>query len=358
MSFVACSQDEGAAEQPPLIDGKLELLSDVEQIRSDGVDAVTFLVQVVDSEGQSHDVTNYAEIFVNDSDIALSTNVFTTDTEGKYVFYAIYGMNVSDEKTITAIDDIPELPSDPQADNLSFRHRIMLVQHTGATCSNCPRMMNSLKTLSEDDAYNGLYHHVASHSYNAGADDAAYSQAARNLSMAYNTSGNYPLLTFNLTTTNTGSDLQEIRAQIDKLKLEKASAGISASVKVSGDDILVNVEVKSAKDNNYRVAAWLLEDGIYSLQAGMSESWQNTHDNALRYTAGASSQFSFVGEKVGFLSAGQKAGKVFVIPMEDQWKIENCKVLIFVTEADENGNYDIANCVQCHIDESKVYEYK
>ena len=58
------------------------------------------------------------------------------------------------------------------------------------------------------------------------------------------------------------SDIKEIKAQIDQLKKDKADAGIAASVKISGDDILVNAEVKAAVANNYRIAAWLLEDGI------------------------------------------------------------------------------------------------
>ena len=217
--------------------------------------------------------------------------------------------------------------------------------------------MESLRTLSQDESYNSLYHHVASHSYNGGEADDAYSEAARNVSMAYNTSGLYPMLTYNLTTVATGTDLSEIKAQIDALRKDRADVGIAASAKVSGNDVLVNVEVKAARENDYRVAAWLLEDGIYSLQAGMSESWHNTHDNALRYAAGAVSQFSFVGEKLGRLSESEKAGKVFSIPMDDAWKAENCEVLVFVTSADENGNYDIANCVLCPVGEAVTYDY-
>ena len=284
--------------------------------------------------------------------------MFTTQKEGEYVFYAVYGLKVSEDVVITAINDVPELPADPQEENVSFRHRMLLVQHTGATCSNCPRMMESLKKLAEDAAYNGLYHHVASHSYNGGEADAAYSEAARDLSMAYNLTGLYPMLTFNLTSTSVGTDLQEIKAQIDALKKDKADVGIAAAAKLSGNDVLVNVEVKAAKANSYRVAAWLLEDGIYSLQSGMSESWHNTHDNALRYAAGKSSQLSFVGDKLGEVAAGQKAGKVFVLPVEDEWVADNCEVLILVTAADENGNYDVVNCALCQVGETVTYDYK
>ena len=100
---------------------------------------------------------------------------------------------------------IPELPADPQPDNISFAHRIMLLQHTGTYCPNCPKLMESLKALSENQAYADKYQHVAAHSYNADGDPA-YSQAAANLSQAF-CSGYYPELTFNLTRRNTGTSL-------------------------------------------------------------------------------------------------------------------------------------------------------
>lgn len=358
LAFLAGCAGQDGEDKAPVIPGTIELISDFDQMRSDGTDAVTFTVNVTDAEGGVHDVTGHAEIYLEYDKAPLSSNVFVTEEEGEYVFYAVYGLSVSEDVVITAINDVPELPADPQESNVSFRHRMLLVQHTGATCSNCPRMMESLRTLSQDESYNGLYHHVASHSYNGGEADAAYSEAARDLSMAYNISGLYPMLTFNLTSTSVGTDLQEIKAQIDALKKDKAPVGIAAAAKLSGNDVLVNVEVKAAKADNYRVAAWLLEDGIYSLQSGMSESWHNTHDNALRYAAGKSSQLSFVGDKLGEVAAGQKAGKVFVLPVEDEWVADNCEVLILVTAADENGNYDVVNCALCQIGETVTYDYK
>ena len=351
--------DRPSVEEPvQVISGGIVLSSDKDQIRSDATDAVTFTVEVTDAQGVKHDVTEHAEIYISYEREPLVSNIFTTSTEGEYIFYAVYGLAVSQDLLVTAINDVPELPTDPQEDNLSFRHRMLLIQHTGATCSNCPRMMDSLKKLAENEAYNGLYHHVASHSYNDGEADAAYSETARDLSMAYNKSGLYPMLTFNLSSASTGTDLSEIKSQIDLLKKDQADAGVAAAVEVSGDDVIVNIQVKAAVKNNYRVAAWLLEDGIYSLQSGMYESWHNTHNNAIRYAAGQLSQLSFAGEKLGSLDKGGKAEKVFVMPLHDEWVVENCKVLVIVTAADENGNYDVANCALCQIGETVTYEYK
>mgnify|MGYP003302733043 FL=1 len=353
--MAGCSSPQ---EVIPVIEGAVSLAADGEQVRCDGADVIEFTVTVTDADGKQHDVTEHAEIYNRNTKTALTAGRFSTETEGEYVFYAVYGLSLSNEVMIRAVNDIPQLPEDPQQENTSFRHRMLLVQHTGTGCVNCPRMMESLKTLSADEQYNGLYHHVASHSYNDGEGDAAYSEAARNLSMVYNTSGNYPSLTFNFTPVSTGTDLSEIKAQIDQLSKQQADAGIAASASLSGDDILVNIEVKSAVKNDYRVAAWILEDDIYSIQTGMSESWHNIHENALRYMAGTVSQFSFAGEKLGSLAKGDKASKVLVLPLEEEWVAENCKVLVMVTAADENGNYDVANCALCQIGETVTYDYK
>ena len=353
--FAACGDSR---EEIPVIQGQIVLTADAEQVRCDGTDAVTFTVTVTDAEGNQHDVTEHSQIYETGTKWLMADGQFTTDAEGVYVFYAVYGLALSNELTITAVDDIPELPADPQVESVSFKHRMLLVQHTGAMCSNCPRMMDILKDLAADEQYSQLYHHVASHSYNDGEGDEAYSEAARNLSMVCNTSDLYPMLTFNLSTLAVGTDMQEIKALIDQHKKSEADAGIAASAKFSGDDILVNIEVKAAKENDYRVAAWVLEDGIQSLQAGMTESWHNLHNNALRYMAGAASQFSFVGEKIGTLAPGEKADTLFVIPVDESWVKEKCEILVFVTAADANGNYDIANCAMCKIGETVSYDYK
>ena len=122
-----------------------------------------------------------------------------------------------------------ELPADPEPENTSFPHRILLIQHTGTACPNCPGLMSSLKELSEDKSYAEKYHHVAAHSYNEGGiGDAAYSQAAKNLSQAF-CSGYYPELTFNLTKKSTGTSIavNTIKEEIDIRHKDTANAGIT-----------------------------------------------------------------------------------------------------------------------------------
>ncbi len=252
--------------------------------------------------------------------------------------------------------EIPELPSDPQAGNTSFRHRIMLLQHTGAECPNCPYLMTSLKELAEDEAYNDLYNHVASHSYSI--NDAAFSEAASKISRALG-HGYWPDLTFNLTKENLDgmTDINSIRSGIDKRSREHADAGISAAVKKYGGELGINVGIKAAKTNTYRVAVWLLEDGIENEQTGATASWQHIHENALRTMAGTSLNRQIYGENLGIVNAGETAEQSFTMTLEESWKAENCKLLIIVNADDSNGKFELANSAVCPIDSSIQYEY-
>ena len=282
----------------------------------------------------------------------------------KFLFAVCLAVIVSctekqEEPEIPAGDvTVPELPADPEPGNTSFNHRIMLLQHTGTYCSNCPNLMISLKALSEMDEYVSKYQHVAAHSYNE-TGDPAYSQAAASLSQAF-CSGYYPELTFNLTKENTGTSLavSTITGIIDQLHKETADVGIAAAAGLADNTIGVNVQIKAAKAGQYRIAVWVLEDGIRGKQEGASEDWMNTHGNALRAMAGNTLNMRIYGEKMGELQVGQTAEKSFSVALDQAWKAENCKVLVVVNAAGTDGRYDLANCALCPIGGVVAYDYK
>lgn len=282
----------------------------------------------------------------------------------KFLFVVCCAVMVSctekqEEPEIPAGDvTVPELPADPEPGNTSFNHRILLLQHTGTYCSNCPNLMTSLKALSELDEYASRYQHVAAHSYNE-TGDPAYSQAAANLSQAF-CSGYYPELTFNLTKENTGTSLavSTITGIIDQLHKETADVGIAAAAGLTDNTLGVNVQIKAAKAGQYRIAVWVLEDGIRGKQEGASEDWMNTHNNAVRAMTGNTLNMRIYGEKMGELQVGQTAAKSFSVALEEAWKAENCKVLVLVNAAGSDGRYDLANCILCPIGGVVTYDYK
>lgn len=249
-----------------------------------------------------------------------------------------------------------ELPADPQPQSTDFSHRIMLLQHTGTACPNCPRLMTSLREIAADPAYAAKYQHVASHSYNT--DDPAWSEAAKKISDAFCKA--YPELTFNLSGETTGDDtsVSTIKKYIDQLHKESADAGIAAAAQVNGNTLSVKVQVKAATENSYRVAAWILEDDIKAQQSsnGALEEWMHTHENALRAFSGSSLNLGIYGEKLGTLKAGETAEKDLTIELQKDWKVENCKVFILVNSS-KDGKFDVANCTICPIGGNVAYQY-
>lgn len=358
LSVIGCGEKTEAPDNPENDkSGTVALSADRSIICSDGKDAATFTVTLTAKDGSVTDITDEAEIYFSATDELLTGNRFTTSESGEYAFYAAYGLSLSDEVSISALEIVPEVPSDPQPEGRTFSHRMLLVQHTGATCPNCPLMMTSLKALSENEEYKGTYNLAASHSYNGGSNDKAYSDAAKTVSAMF-CSGSYPELTFNLTNTSTGHSYNDICEQVGMHAMASAGVGIAMAVEASGNSVIAAIECKFAEDKSYRIGAWLLEDDIFSTQHGATDNWQHTHSNALRMMHGQKQNERIYGTAVGSVKAGEKVSQVLKFELEEGWKAENCKVLAFVTAADAEGNYDIVNTVVCKAGETAAYDYK
>ena len=334
------------------LEGAITLYAEREVIKADGAYSSKLSVILLDRHGEEHDVTEDVEIYYEGSDAPLTSSDFKTDKDGEYVLYAMRGFDISNSVTVKAVNGVPELPEDQDAANTAFAHRMLLLQHTGNECPNCPTLMDILKRLSENEAYKDLYYHVASHSYNE--SDAAYSSAAQTLSKAMNLTRNYPMLTYNLTTED-GYFEEEIKETILALHKDKAEVGIAASSAVEGGKVRVSINIKSAVDSKYRVAVWVLEDNIHSPQSGANASWQNMHSNCLRYMYGNEKTECIYGKTLGLVKAGESKDMIAAFDLDPKWVQENCKLMIVAVSA--NGDYSLANCTYCPIEGSVSYDY-
>lgn len=347
-------------DDPVKQDGSITLTADRDVICADGSDFVTFTVTLKADDGSVTDITDDAEIYLSATDELLDSYRFSTDKKGEYSFYAAYGLEMSEDVAVSAVPVIPEIPDDPQASATAFKHRMLLIEHTGATCPNCPLMMNALKLVEENEAYNSRFNLVAAHSYDY-SFDAAYSDAAEILTAAFNTSatGNrpYPTITFNLTKTSVGHSETEICSLIDELSKESASAGIAMGVEAAEGEIFANVEFKFGKAGEYRIGAWLLEDDVYATQTGATEEWHHIHNNAIRAMHSTNAIERLYGTKLDKAAAGSKVSHLFRFTLDKDWEAENCKVFVYVTEA-SGDSYDIVNCAVCPVGETMEYEYK
>ena len=327
---------------------------DKNYINADGEDAASFRILFTDDKGFTYDVGEQAELLCNGEKIQLEELRFTSLEEGDFSFNADYNNYRSNTVKVSVVHGIASLPADSDPSNFSFKHRMLLVQHTGNTCPNCPRMMNLLKSLSEDEAYNTLYHQVASHSYNK--TDKAYSGAAVLLSREFNLDGFYPWLTFDYTT-DYEHEISAVKSYIDQHHRAETATGLSAAVSLVDDRLSINVGVKVATSGNYRIAVWILEDNIKSNQSGATASWHHIHHNCLREMLGDNKTTRIYGTPLGDLDSGETVNYITAALLVDSWVAENCKAMILTSARGSDGEYHLVNCTVCAPGETVSYEY-
>jgi hypothetical protein len=145
--------------------------------------------------------------------------------------------------------------------------------------------------------------------------------------------------------------------QIDALwKAEGADAGIAAASTLASSSVIVNTEVKAAVANDYRITAWLLEDGIYAKQTNATEEWMNTHDNAIRQRV---SSDDISGVDLGTLATGEAKSTALTLNIVgNKWNRDNLKVMVIVSAKNAKGQFEVANVVICPMNDVVTYDYK
>ena len=301
------------------------------------------------------DLTAEAVIYDKSHDYVVVENPFIPTVDGDYEFYAVAGSIITNTVKVSVVPTIPALPEDAQPENTVFNHRILLVDHTGNTCGYCPQMMEALKTVSETGDYHSKYYEAMAHTYSNG--DPAFSGAASAVSNHHGVSS-YPTLTYNFYhTTQSSYNDAHIMGQIDELwKAEGADAGIAAAASLAATSVIVNTEVKAAVANDYRITAWLLEDGIYAKQTNATEEWMNTHDNAIRQRV---SSDNISGVDLGTLAAGETKSTALTLNIVgNKWNRDNLKVMVIVSAKNAKGQFDVANVAICPMNDVVTYDYK
>lgn len=302
------------------------------------------------------DLTAGAVIYDKSHDYVVVENPFTPTMDGDYEFYAVAeGDIITNTVKVSVVPTIPALPEDSEPANTVFNHRILLVDHTGNTCGYCPQMMKALKTVSETGDYHSKYYEAMAHTYSNG--DPAFSGAASVVSNHHGVSS-YPTLTYNFYhTTQSSYNDAHIMGQIDALwKAEGADAGIAAAATLASKSVIVNTEVKAAVANDYRITAWLLEDGIYAKQTNATEEWMNTHDNAIRQRV---SSDDISGVDLGALAAGETKSTALTLNIVgNKWNRDNLKVMVIVSAKNAKGQFEVANVAICPMNDVVTYDYK
>ena len=325
-------------------------------IEADGADVTEFTV----TKG-NQDVTAVAEI-LQDGKVFSGTR-FYTDTEGEYKFPARYNGETSAEIVVRATkSENLVMPADPEPDRYEgFVKRVLLLQATGTWCGYCPLVMSGIKTYS-DTYSDGLAVFAAAHNGDGMSNDFS------NKVINWLSVSGFPTLNVNLIPGTTISYVSEgnvgeqnaglIRQAVEEYTAKDAKSAIAAVVRAdkASNKVEVEAKIKIAEGGSYRVAAWLLEDGIYDNTQenylGLEGDF-STHNNVLRQS---SASLAF-GDKLGdSLPAGSTEDYSCSFTLSSE-KMDNCRVVIMVT-APEGGVFAVDNVVMCPLNDKVGFEYK
>lgn len=358
-AFVGCEPVDGPEDQkptpePPTTTGSITLSADKTTIALG--DTVKFTVM---QEGV--DVTAAATIY-DPSMNKLANGEFVAEATGTYSFFATKGGESSNYVYVTVMASVPTLPEDTDVANTKFNHRILLVDHTGINCPNCPLMTDNLRAFHKTEWVNN-YNEVTCHAGGYAGGDPANSPAANVVNQFYSPSG-YPTLNLNFYSGNvpnyyTDTFVVKMDEEFKKLiKKDGADAGIAVAVTGDSEMVYATVSVKAAVEQEYKVTAWLLESKIYGNQSGASEDYHKIYNYALRNVGGSYSRADISGDSVGVIKVGECAETGFELPItSSKWKVENMDVLIIVSAKDKTKRWEVVNTALCPVNSTVGYEY-
>lgn len=287
--------------------------------------------------------------------------VFRTETSGEMKFWVshkIYTTKAKPTKTTSVDFVVPSRPIDSEPENLNFKRRAMLAQFTGLGCKFCPYMVAALEDTLKDEAYADKAVLAAVHTYPG--DKFAPEEGLD----AMIGSNGYPYVVIDMASGfgNYGyaTNKQYLASFIENSVSTPAKAGISASMSLEGNRLAIHMVVKAAVEDSFRVGAWVLENNLTATQTngGMTGDYDfNTHHNVVRKADSAYSSSNFTGHDLGMvLGAGETADYIFIIDLKEEWKQENCHLLLFVTSAQDN--YTVTNAVKnSSLTQSIDFEY-
>ena len=252
---------------------------------------------------------------------------------------------------------------DPYPSATDFSRKVLLMDHTGTACGNCPLVTAAFRTLEADEAYKSSYTLAALHSY---AGDPMGNGMIRAISSYYMGSNGWPYVSVDLMKKGDGAydnidkTADHIRALIDG-ESDLTASGVSSNAKLDGTDLQLTLSVKAGEDGDYSVGAFVIEDGILAEQTNSHQSVTgdadfNTHYNVVRAMVGRQESGSCEGVELGSIRKGETASTTQSLTLANGWKVENCRLLIYVAEKID-GEYVCVNSSYAAINGETPFAY-
>lgn len=362
MLAVSCDSGESGSSG----EGGLVIAANPSFILADGVSQTTITVKYA-----GKDVSKDAEIYCNEEVTPMASNTFSTDEAGVYTFWASYVVDgktvtTASKATVSAVVTIPESPADSNPSSVNFAHRVLATQFTGTGCSACPYMIAALiesqQALADKWVLASVHVHIPSRDAFANDECTAFAnymgvQSAPSLGVNMHRnelSGIYG---------NLDTDKRIVQALVTgEHSAITPYAGVAVAVEEADGYIVARVDVKAAAKKKFRVAAWLMEDGLKAAQTGASSVPgydMSTHNNVVREFRGRPTNANFSGDDMGTLSKGDVKTTVYSFDAEaNGYNVDNCHVVAMVLTQNNLGAWIVNNCIDCPVGEAAGYEYK
>lgn len=365
MLFVGCNPDNGGEGGKDNNKG-LVLKADKYEIYDNGEDVTTFRL-TFNGEPVTEGYTIYDE-----NDNPIEGNTFSSTKIGYYEFWAEYGAAMTKTNVgITVIATPPAAPAVPTDNNpskLNFHRRVLLIQFTGTGCGYCPSMVTALHAIAENEATKNQFVLAAAHIGGYAGSDPALMTEGKTIDDAFGITS-YPNLVVDMVPNGGSVYATEsyLTSQLNKaLNRVSVKGGIAANTEYHTDKqyVMVNALVKAKETTEFRIGAWLLEDGIEGVQTVYADANTvpginyNIHNNCIRKVKSQqpTDDFDFTGLTLGTIEAGQTASQEFAFSLKNAWKSENLHLILFISTK-ENGKWRVNNVVHAPINGSVDFVY-
>lgn len=345
--MLSCRGSQGADIE------SLTLTASAEKMWADGEDVITLKV-VADGVDVSSDATfevAYQEPATRTEDSlwgAVEGNSFKTLLVGTHTFRATYKGVESNLVTVEALEKVA---------SSQFERHVSIMYFTYNTCTFCPsgyRVIGVQRQINK--ALDKVLHVLAMHC--SSTSDPMYLPVADELHAASGTKlKGTPAYWVDMTYGGllNGEDANALPGIFAAQMNDKSLHG-DVAVAVSYDEATrqgsAEVEVFAENNDTYRVALYVLEDGVVGYQKdGLLESHDYVHHSVVRTMLSE----SWRGDVVGTLGIGQQSEKrSYSFTVSEDWNAE--KVTVVALLIDSKGV--VRNCNECALGATSPYRYK
>ena len=144
---------------------------------------------------------------------------------------------------------------------------------------------------------------------------------------------NFPSYILDMNLSGSLSSITDVSEDLSReLKENPAHCAVAVESSLQEGKAHVEVKIVSERDQTYRLAVFVVEDGIVSpqtLTTGINDSY--VHNHVVRKVVSS----SFRDDRIGRLTFGEEASRSYTVELSDMWNIEN--TYLYALAINEDG---------------------